>query len=198
MRIVLCHHCWSWVPLEVEACPDCQQLVDLGEPDPLVTALDALFGQVAGRLATVRCERRQLPSLGALWGVGGGLLFLPELSQLPNGALAGPEEPTERFWPLPRLWPLWGRKTPSTTSRVANHSEPPSDLGERFLDSPGAVFVPRNHLIRAGLRGRTWTISRTVGRTQRFTILDSAEQARQAWRELLLRDPAWRPLADAG
>jgi len=197
MRIVLCHNCISWVPLDAELCPDCHRPLDLNEPDPTAADLDERLGEARWRLGTVRCERKQLPSQGLLLGTTGGLMFLPEVIALPNGALQGVEGPVERFWPLPRWWSLWGRRAPVVPQIREPYLEL-NRLGERFLSAPGALFVPREQLIRAALSGRTWTVSRTVGRTLRFTALSPAEEARQAWREMLSHDPAWRQLAAAG
>jgi len=201
MRIVLCHNCWSWVQLDADSCPDCHRPIDLSDPDPSPTELDEMFGRVICRLASVRCDRRTLPSVGVLLGLTGGLMFLPELSALPNRALEAEKGPSERFWQLSRLWSLWGGRAASTSLRrecrldaLADHS----GVAERFLNAPGAVFVPRDQMIRAALRGRVWTISRTLGRTLRFTALTSAEEARDAWRNLLTRDPAWRQMTSVG
>jgi len=201
MRIVLCHTCWSWVPLDGDQCPECHHAIDLSSPDPLPTALEEFFGTADWRLGTVRCERKQLPSEGTLLGTSEGLLFLPDLSSLPNGAIAAIERPAEPFWQLPRWWPNWSRRAPTSMLAIPPGPERPSassHIGELFLESPGAVFVPREQLIRASLRGRSWIISRTIGSTLRFTSLDSADEARQMWREMLSHDPAWRQLATVG
>lgn len=200
MRIVLCHNCWSWVQLDGDRCPDCHQGVDLSDPDPSPAELDELFGLVLCRLASVRCDRRKLPSVGVLWGVAEGLLFLPELTLLPNGAMLAEESPAAHFWEIARWWSPWGRRAASSTT-CELHADAVTDfaaVSERFLNAPGAVFVPRAHLIRASLRGRAWTISRSIGRTLRFTTIDSVEDARQSWREMLTRDPAWRQLTTVG
>lgn len=201
MRIVLCHNCWSWVSLDADQCPDCHRPVDLSEPDPAVIELEEFFGPVICRLGRVRCERRKLPFVGELLGVGGGLMFLPHISSLPNGALGSDESPPEPFWQISRWWPLWGGRA----AAVSIHPEwiiapavENASVAEQFLNAPGAMFVPREQLIRAALRGRVWTISRTLGRTLRLTALDSADEARLAWRTLLSRDPAWRALTTVG
>ena len=201
MRIVLCHNCWCWVPVDGDRCPDCHRTVDLGDPDPSPAELEEMFGPVICELGAVRCERRKLPSVGHFLGVAGGLLFLPDVSVLPNGALEGEDGPPERFWPLSRWWPLWGSRVTAAPLRRALCSKVTdghAGAGERFLNSPGAAFVPRDQLIRAALRGRVWTISRTLGRPLRLTALGNAEEARQAWHSLLSRDPVWRQLSSAG
>jgi hypothetical protein len=198
---VLCHNCWSWVPHDTDQCPDCHRSIDLSEPDPSPVELEELFGPVSCRLGPVRCDRRKLPAVGDFFGMAGGLLFLPKLTALPNGAWQAEEEPPDRFWQLSRWWSLWGGRASTVsvrrewTSAVVAESPP---LVEQFLNAPGAVFVPRDQLIRAALRGRVWTISRTLGRTLRFTALGSADEARQAWRNLLSRDPAWRQMTSVG
>jgi hypothetical protein len=193
MRIVLCHNCWSWVQLDADRCPDCHRAIDLSEPDPSPGELEALFGAVVCRLAAVRCERRHLPSVGVLLGVEEGLLFLPELTPLPNGALAADEHPGSSFWPISRWWSVWGRRAPPARESAPEAAANLAPLSERFLNAPGGAFVPRSRLIRAALRGRVWTVSRSVGRTLRFTATDSAEEARRSWQALLTRNPAWRP-----
>jgi hypothetical protein len=197
MRIVLCHNCWSWVPLDSDPCPECHRAIDLNEPDPTAAQLDERFGVAHWRLGTVRCERKQLPSVGQLIGTTAGLIFLPDLNALPNGAVQPVERRAERFWQRPAWWSLWGRQAPAVPQLHESFVEL-GNLGERFLSAPGALFVPREQLIRAALCGRSWTISRTVGSTLRFTALSTADEARQAWREMLNRDPAWRELAASG
>jgi hypothetical protein len=198
MRIVLCHNCWSWVQLEGDQCPDCHRAMDLSEPDPSSAELDALLGSLVCRLAKVRCDRRKLPSVGELVAVTEGLLFLPEVTPLPNGALEAEEHPSSSFWPISNWWSNWGRRLPAVDPPRPDVLIDAAPLAEQFLNAPGAVFVPRRHLIRAALRGRVWTISRSVGRTLRFTATDPAEDARRSWQSMLTRDPAWRKLTNVG
>jgi hypothetical protein len=192
MRIVICHNCWSWVPLEGTRCPDCHRDIDLNEADPSPDELSALFGQPRWPLGRVRCERKPLPSVGWWLGATGGLMFLPELTALPNGALDADELPAAGLWQMPRWWPFWTVRRSGRAPTAPSWPLDVEELSQRFLKSPGAVFVPHRQLIRAALRGRTWTVSRTVGRTLRLTALSPADEIRHAWSEMLLHDAAHR------
>lgn len=198
MRIVLCHQCWSWVPLETEQCPDCHQPVDLSEPDPSPTELSATFERVVAWLGRVYCPRRRLPASGALWGLARGLLFLPELQLCPNGSWMELIDPALESEVWRRWWPFRGRRgsdSPSPTERAeALPTLAPQDAAELFLGRPGAVFVPQTQVMRIHWRGSTCQIHRTLGPPLRLTWLTSSLPVTDAWHEFLRQQPTWRPL----
>jgi hypothetical protein len=201
VRIVLCHTCWSWVLLDAEHCPDCHQPIDLSDPDPSPAELAERFGRVICCLGQVLRQRRGLPARGMLFGLTGGLLFLPDLQPCPNGAWTVSECASPPSWTRQRWWPFWRARTPGDTPREFHAGAVVLDgeqAVDRFLNRPGGVFVPRPNLLRAQLRGHCWILSRTHGCTLRLTVLSPIEAAWDAWCALVRQDPSWRPLSPLG
>lgn len=200
MRVVLCHTCWTWVLPSSASCPECQQSLDLDEPDPPLTAVANRLGAVIGRLDAVDWLRKQLPVHGELWGTTTGLLFWPLLTKQPNGAWCEPyHRSPHRHWTWQTFCSWWQTSAEPATPFIADAADLKGESGiriaERFFDAPGAAFFPREHLIRITLRRRRWTISRTLGRTVRMAALSSPHESRTAWRRFVQDDPNWRTLA---
>lgn len=202
MRFVLCHSCWSWVTSSDARCENCRAAVLLEEPDPQLEALETRLGGNPLRLALVRVERSRLPAVGTLLGTTTGLLFLPYLTQQPSGAVTGVGDAEPRSWFRPTGWTLWGlwQQSAEPAERITA-AAPAGDvcgsLAEQFLNSPGAVFYPLESLIRVAIRGGTWTISRTVGRTVQLSVLQPADDWQAAWRQLSASSPSWRHVGAA-
>lgn len=198
MRVVLCHHCWTWIFPQGIGCPECQQVVTLDDPDPALEELTERLGTSAVCLGEVRWERPKLPSRGELWGTSAGLIYWPYLVNLPNGSIVPwePSPPQESSWSVFSLWHRTEtRENPAATP--ADWNEFPTEAAEcgtGFLNAPGAAFLARDQLARIQCRGRHWTIHRTTGRAVRFTAIAAATAWKPVWQSFLQQD-AWRHLA---
>lgn len=197
MRLLLCHHCWSWVAPSGVNCPDCHHLADITQPDPQAAQLACEFGDYVVRLSMIRVETRQLPAVGSLLGTTRGLMYLPFLEALEDGGLRSLADFARqrslwsrwRFWQTPQF-PA-GRLL-AAAAEVSLPDEP--DLVQRFLDAPGSWFVPRDCLLRIHVRGKNWALTRTRGPVLRFQMLSTPEEWRPAWRQLLAASPEWQRL----
>ena len=198
MRIVICHGCWSWVLGTGTTCPECHQYLDVGQPDPPEPQFALEFGEYVSRLGTVKLERRQLPDMGSLVGTSAGLLFVPFLTVLPDGGLSAPERLSRgTSWSRWRWWGSTSASGPSFQALAQNRLEPAApELVRAFLDSPGAIFVPRSHLLRLEVRGNGWSLARTLGPTLQLTFRSSPEEWKPAWRQLTAACPDWHALVE--
>ncbi len=198
MRLVICHSCWTWMTPTGTSCSECHHFVDVTQPDPSNARLQEVFGRFVSRVATVRVERRELPATGSLVGTTQGLLFVPFLETLPDGGIHAPYDERGRgsVWSLWRFWQqpqLPGRRFAAGSQVLTDAPEP--DLVQAFLDSPGALFVARDQLLRLHLRGRCWSLARAQGPVLRITFLSPDEEWKPAWRQLSAVTPEWRALA---
>ncbi len=173
-------------------------VIALDDPDPPIDDFNTQLGTPAVRLGAVEWKRPKLPARGELWGTSTGLIYWPFLVDLPNGSIVPWESPSppEHHWSVLSLW----RRTEMDHTPVA---EEPSwrmfpttsaELGESFLNAPGAAFLSREKLARIQCRGRYWTIHRTVGRAVRFATISASTAWKPAW-QTFLRQDAWRHLA---
>lgn len=195
MRVVLCHHCWTWVFFQGAACPDCHHLLSLDEPDPAAEEMAERLGTVIVRLGEVAWDRPQLPTQGEIWGTTTGLIYWPLLSHWPNGSIVPFERRPIRdsSWSLLSLW-----KSPSTTPQnslsIDSEISLPVDsnsLGESFLNVPGAAFFPRANLVKVQCRGQNWMLFRTSGRSVRMRCHSPPAEWKPVWHSFLQQD-AWR------
>ncbi len=196
MRAILCHVCWTWVFPSGTQCPECHHSLDWDEPDPPAAEMGALVGPVLVRLAAVRWERRRLPQTGWLWGTTNGLLFWPFLERQASGAWAETSLGNDRRgWSFFSRWrstaalPAWSESAPTGSLQ-----ETGAALGERYYDTPGAALFRRDDLISLQLRGNTLTLSRTIGRTLKLSLLTPREATLQHWPLLAQEAPAWQAL----
>ncbi len=199
MRLVICHACWSWVTPSGSTCPECHQPIDITRPDPSATEFAFVFGELVARLATVRIERRKLPAWGSLVGTTTGLMFVPFLQSRSDGSLAASHH-QPRCWDAWSLWRFW-RRPAFPAGRLLAESGHASfqtvdgpDLVETYLNAPGSLFVPRDHLLRWHARGQRWSLARTRGSTLHLQLQSSPEEWRPAWRQLLAAAPAWQAI----
>lgn len=196
MRAILCHVCWTWVFPSGTQCAECHHPLDWDEADPDPAEMGERLGRVLVRLAGVRWERRRLPQTGWLWGTTTGLLFWPFLERQPSGAWAETSFGNERRgWSLFPRWrstvalPAWSEAAPTGTLQ-----ETGAALGERYFDTPGGALFLRDDLVGLQLRGKTLTLSRSIGRTLKLTLLTPRETTLQHWPLLTQADPAWLAL----
>ena len=198
MRVVLCHHCWTWEFFQGAACPDCHHLLSLDDPDPTAEELSQRLGTVVMRLGEVAWERDKLPTHGEVWGTTTGLIYWPLLSLLPNGSIV----PTERVrvqemsWSLMSLWKSRSSQI-QTTQDEQQHVSFPADreeMGQSFLNTPGAAFFSRENLVKVQCRGRNWMLFRTPGRSVRMKCVSSPAEWKPAWHAFLQQD-TWRQLS---
>jgi hypothetical protein len=195
MRVVLCHHCWTWVFPQGPACPECRLVITLDDPDPSAEEMSQRLGTSVVRLGEVGWQRPRLPSRGELWGTTAGLIYWPMLESLPNGSIIPFERVAERnvSW---SVFSLWHRhETPCKTVSI-DHAWTPFPVavearGQRFLETPGAAFFPRENLVKIQCHGRVWTMFRTFGRTVRMAAFSTATEWKPAWQTFLQQD-GWR------
>lgn len=198
MRVVLCHHCWTWGFPQGKQCVECQQVIELDELDPTVDELQQLLGTATIRLAPVTWDRPKLPPQGDLWGTTTGLLFWPRLVQQPNGSIVPAAAATRGIsgW---SLFSLWRPSSPSQPSADAESNCLPAadvdgSLGPSFLEAPGAAFFPRDRLVKVTCHRRSWSLHRTIGRPLRFVLPPSSPEEASSWRAFFQQDD-WRGIA---
>lgn len=197
MRVVLCHHCWTWVFPNVAHCPECKRVIALDEPDPTAEELGQRFGTALMCLGDVIWERPKLPSRGVFWGTTTGLLYWPLLVHQPNGSIVPLETAATRSSTWTSLFSLW-RRTEAEPEQMPPQDEEPVSLpaegellGQSFLDTPGAAFFPRENVVRVTRRGRSWMIHRTIGRPLRLTVRSNPTTDKPAWKTFFQQDN-WR------
>ncbi len=197
MRLVLCHECWSWVGATGTTCTECHAVVDITMPDPAAAEMARHFGAGLVRMGSVRLDRRNFPPLGSLIGTTGGLLYVPFLRTLPDGGLVAHEDGRSQR----SLWNWWRSTAGSGSSEVAfalpveqGLSATAAELVDAFLNAPGAIFLPRDHIHRLQLRGRMLMISRFRGSALHFSLRSRPEEWQLAWRQLARQEPAWQAL----
>jgi hypothetical protein len=197
MRLVLCHECWSWIGATGMTCPDCHAAVDITVPDPAAADLASQFGAGIVRIGIVRLDRRNFPPLGSLIGTTRGLMYVPFLHVLPDGGLAPHEDSRSQR----NLWNWW-RSSPASGAAEVTFALPAGpelsatalELVDAFLNAPGAIFLPRDHIHRLQLRGRMLMISRFRGATLNFSLRSRPEDWQLAWRQLARQEPPWKAL----
>lgn len=205
MLLALCHRCWTWIEPKHERCVECGDTLDLHQPDPDLAELKSRFGSPLGMLGEVSLKRPRLPSFGVLAALENGLLFLPDLRQLPSGgytAIEGGNSPAAGSARI-SFWSLFTRRTLAEMSTEASSVIRPSltadTAAERFLDSPGALFIPRETIIRIVQRGTMFRVERKPGKTVAWRIESPSLVVRDNVRKLL-DHPGWKsvPVAAAG
>jgi hypothetical protein len=163
-----------------ERCVECGCPVDLHEPDPEAAQLEELFARPIAMIAEATVKRTQLPSSGTLTAFENGLLFLPDVRQLPSGGIsavepvAGPSSETSQ----PGFWTLLMRRNSDSLAQPSEIVRPEITLeaaSERFLDSPGGLFIRREAIVHAHYRGNMLRIERKPGRTVVFRINSPAQ-----------------------
>jgi hypothetical protein len=197
MLVTLCHRCWTWIEPKHERCVECGCPIDLHEPDPSEEHLRDIFAAPICGIAEVTLQRHaNLPSLGMLTAFDNGLLFLPDLRQLPSGGMSAVEPATtlSRETTLPGFWNLLIRRTTDSIIDAPAGVRPELSLDsavERFLDSPGALFIRREAVLRVFQRGTMLRIERKPGRTAVFRINSQLSQLKDVvarWRS----SPFWQ------
>ncbi|MDP1798777.1 MAG: hypothetical protein Q8K78_14885 [Planctomycetaceae bacterium] len=198
MRVVLCHHCWTWVFPQGTHCPECKHAIALDTPDPTIDELSQRLGTATMRLSPVGWDRPKLPSRGELWGTTTGLLYWPLLTPQPNGSIVSAEASSRSSMSW-SLFSLWCRADGAHEMTGSEEWMPLPDagqsLGQSFLDAPGAAFIPRENVVKITCRGRYWTIHRTIGRALRFGVPSPSSQGTPTgWRSFFQQD-AWRNIS---
>ena len=176
MLLALCHRCWTWIEPKHERCVECGYTLDLHQPDPDPVTLQSLFGHPLGTLGEVSLRRSRLPAFGVLSAWDHGLLFLPDLRQLPSGGYAAIEGGNSQTSgsSRPGFWNLFARRTQIVPIAEACSVVRPEltieQAVERFFDSPGALFVSRASLVRIIQRGTMLRVERQPGKTAVWQI----------------------------
>lgn len=202
MLLALCHRCWTWIEPKHDRCVECGNALDLHQPDPGQAELTSLFGLPLTVLGEVSLKRPRLPSFGVLAALENGLLFLPDLRQLPSGGYMSIEHGKTSLTGPARVgfWSLFARRTATiSSSETVAAVRPPltSDAAvERFLDSPGALFISRPSIVRVIQRGAMFRVERKPGKTVAFRIESSPLAVRDHLRKVL-DHPAWKGVAAA-
>lgn len=198
LRYLLCHTCWTWVAPSGLTCPLCHVMIDITQRDPDADELSRIFGQFVVRIATVHLEHSQLPNHGSLLGTSQGLLFLPFLRTLADGAFQAVTRPGPQWrgwwsWPFSSVRAFPVRRLidrGETTAAIADEA----DLASLFLNAPGSQFVSCEQTSRLHVRGQQLSIARTRGPQWRCRLLSPPEEWRPAWRQLGDQTPLWRVL----
>ncbi len=162
-----------------ERCVECGCPVDLHEPDPEAAELEELFARPIGIITEATLKRAQLPSSGTLTAFENGVLFLPDLRKLPSGGLSAvePAAGTLSETSRPGFWTLLMRRNAGSTEEPLEIVRPeitPEAASERFLDSPGGLFIRREAMMHVLYRGNLLRIERKPGRTVVFRIRSPA------------------------
>jgi hypothetical protein len=153
-----------------ERCVECGGVFSQMDLDPDPRELQSLVGIGLGVISDVSLKRPRLPGHGALWAHEGGLLFLPDLRELPTGGLVAvePAAPPTAGGIRPGFWHLFSRRGPTVVDSPVTLVRPQlsaDDAVERLLNSPGALFIPRNAIMRMQHRGTVLRVERKPGRT---------------------------------
>lgn len=168
------------------------------QPDPTAAQLACEFGDYVVRLSMIRLETRSLPAVGTWLGTTRGLMYIPFLETLEDSGLRSIAD-FARQRSLWTRWRFWQTPQFPTGRLLAAAAEAPlpeePDLVQRFLDAPGSLFVPRDHILRIHVRGKNWSLTRSRGSVLRFQMLSTPEEWRPAWRQLLQASPEWQRLA---
>jgi hypothetical protein len=182
--IVFCQRCFSWTEPHSDMCPECGADVFLDQPDPDRIALGEVMGTPLQDLGVVRVERKDLPSFGGLNGTTRGLVFLPRLHRRLNGAWEGvTAQRVPGWWPFradissPKFLRWLRRPTSSATDDLTKsepgHEQDPESLVERFMDSPGGIFIDSRQIQGTTTRWRSVRIERSPLRS--VTLIDESE-----------------------
>jgi hypothetical protein len=198
--IVLCPHCLTWVGTHVDHCTECGVTVNDEDDDPSIDLLTERLGTWLVELGPVKLARRGWPGRGSLVATTEGLLFVPEFTTQPNGALeAVAEEPpvgATRVAHLFHWWslPPWRRpivdETQTPPQSRFDPIRPPVDV---IFDTPGALFVQRTAIKRISLQWGKAQIERRPSRSVTFASLSNGPSMRSMLRRLI-DFPPWRPL----
>jgi hypothetical protein len=200
MLLALCHRCWTWMEPKHERCVECGAAFSVRQPDPDAAALRTLFGESLVVLGEASIKRPRLPSFGVLSAFEHGLLFLPDVRELPSGGIVAVEPDTSAVGSHHSgFWNLFSRRTPSAlgTLPVVRPKLSTESAVNRFLDSPGALFVSRETIVRISQRGVVFRIERKPGRT----VVWRLESPLAVVQEALLRwkaHPEWSQISHSG
>lgn len=203
MLLALCHRCWTWIEPKHERCVECGHVLDLQQPDPELSELKTLLGAPLVVLGEVSIKRPRLPAAGTLTAMEQGFLFLPDLRQLPTGGYTALESGSREAAGVARgsFWSLFTRKMQAAASTEAVVAVRPllteDSAAERFLDSPGALFIPRDAILRIILRGTMFRVERKPGKTVAWRI-ESPPAVLREHLHRLLDHPGWRAVTVAG
>jgi hypothetical protein len=196
MLLALCHRCWTWMEPKQERCVECGGAVNLREPDPDPSELKTLFGESLCVIGEVSLKRPKLPSFGVLSAFDHGLLFLPDLRQLPSGGFVAIEH-ADRPGSQPGFWSLFTRRTHAAGTGVVPVVRPKlasEEAVDRFLDSPGALFIPRGAIVRILQRGSLLRVERKPGRTVAWRLESPLAAVQQQFRAVK-DQPTWAKVA---
>jgi hypothetical protein len=186
MSLLLCCECFAWVEPVRDRCPDCQQSLDSSTPDPPLSRLERVIGELISPLGEVRIDRKLLPDQGLLYRTSNGLYFLPHRVERETQLVPTCDAETSLLWslaalawsPLALVAPFLKRKTQLVEKqvRVFRPHElecTQSDLLPTFLmQNPGVFFVPRESILAVERRRHCWRIVRVHGVALKITPLD--------------------------
>ena len=197
--IVLCPHCLTWIEIHAQCCTECGTTVIVEDSDPAHETLRQRLGERLCDLGPVKLLRRGWPGCGRLLATTEGLLFVPQFTVQPNGALEAvtDEAPggSSRVAHLFQWWsiPLWRRPAEASPVRTEAASMPSQSALDLLFDSPGACFIPRNSIKRITARWRRVQIERPPSRSVSLAQISGGASPRDALRQLIEFAP-WRSL----
>lgn len=174
--IVVCPHCLTWAEPHSERCTECGLAIDMDAPDPDEHELLQRLGEPVADLGPIRIDRLGWPDFGHLLATSEGLMFLPQFSVRPNGALEPMtvDHPTSTARKIHRgswWWPNRSRATSSGESAASDDTiAQEASTVQRLFDSPGALFVARSSIQKVQVN---WTHIRIDRRPARSVTLRS-------------------------
>ena len=195
--IVLCPHCLTWIETHEPCCTECGSTANVDDPDPPYETLAERLGDRLRDLGPVKLPRRGWPGCGRLIATTEGLLFVPQFTVQPNGALEAvtDEAPggSARVANLFHWWslPPWRRTSEESPSRAEAVSIPPQSVLDLLFDSPGAWFIQRNSIRRITVRWGRAQIERLLSRTVVLAQMSGGPSPRDMLRQLIEFAP-WR------
>lgn len=178
-----------------ERCVECGGVFNQADLDPDPAELQALIGGGLCVISEVSLKRPRLPGYGVLSAHAGGLLFLPDLRELPTGGLVA-VEPAARLTAggvRAGFWNLFSRRMQTVAESPAAIVRPQltaAAAAEQLLNRPGAVFIPRNAIVRVQQRGALLRVERKPGRTVAWRLESPLPCVQQQLRQLF-GQPGW-------
>jgi hypothetical protein len=194
--IVLCPHCLTWIEIHAQCCTECGTSVTIEDPDPDNDTLTQRLGERLSDAGPVKLIRRGWPNFGRLLATTEGLLFIPQFSVQPNGALEAvtTEAPraSQRVANLFHWWslPLWRRPVDQSPVRPEAAPLPSASAVDLLFDSPGALFIQRTSIKRIVVRWGRVQIERPPSRSVSLVQVSSGSPPRDALRQLI-EFPPW-------
>lgn len=197
--IVLCPHCLTWIEPHGQCCTECGSHADIDDPDPPSQAMSQRLGDRLHDLGPMKLVRRGWPNCGDLLVTTEGLLFVPQLTMHPNGALEAVADQVPngsgRVASLFHLWslPPWRRPADKSAQEFASASRDERSPLELLFDFPGAFFIQRSAIQRISIRWGRAQIERRPSRSVTLTQVSGGQNVREALRSLT-QFAAWRTI----